>query len=240
MESGTPGPWTPAPAQPPSAWPPADSASADFALANNPTVYDIRLYYVVNGSLAEVAMTGRAQWEAARPVPANNGSLAAVVVVPPGTNATGTTTAGDGSGGLSTGQKAGIGVGVGVAGVALLAALAFALLVSRRRRRGRGREGRQADGGGNVRAEKAEAEVGTDGQVTGEEMPADFAYMQAHTQAPLPPPPPSELQGDGRFPSHELDNSAARKREALEREPCPYSEAWHAANPQHLAGHEDR
>lgn len=50
-------------------WPLTDSEAADFAVASDPSTYDIRLYYMSGGSMTEVSRTGKDTWVEAAALP---------------------------------------------------------------------------------------------------------------------------------------------------------------------------
>lgn len=50
-------------------WPLADDADGDFAVASDPSSYDIRIYYMSGGSMTEVSRTEKNTWEEAQALP---------------------------------------------------------------------------------------------------------------------------------------------------------------------------
>lgn len=50
-------------------WPLADDTDGEFAVASDPSSYDIRIYYMSGGSMMEVSRTGKDTWAEARSLP---------------------------------------------------------------------------------------------------------------------------------------------------------------------------
>lgn len=50
-------------------WPLADDEAADFAVASDPSTYDIRIYYMSGGSMTEVSRTEKDTWAEAAALP---------------------------------------------------------------------------------------------------------------------------------------------------------------------------
>ncbi|KAK3954850.1 hypothetical protein QBC32DRAFT_335219 [Pseudoneurospora amorphoporcata] len=138
-------------------WPQADEASAELAIVSaiikDTDTAKVRIYYVVGGKLAEVALDGNDNdWKQWRAVPewdpnsAKQPSTGSTTTTSPsnpsatsGSGSGSTTTSPDpgiatepaSSGGLSSGAKIGVGVGVGL-GVVALGAIIAAIFLFRR------------------------------------------------------------------------------------------------------------
>lgn len=50
-------------------WPTADDGAADFAIASDPSTYDIRIYYMSGDVMTEVSRTGKDTWLEAAALP---------------------------------------------------------------------------------------------------------------------------------------------------------------------------
>lgn len=50
-------------------WPIADDDAADFAVASDPSTYDIRIYYMSGNAMTEVSRTGKDTWLEASALP---------------------------------------------------------------------------------------------------------------------------------------------------------------------------
>ncbi len=111
-------------------WPKADTPNGDVAAAYVFSSSAVRLYYMVNGQLADVTFNNT--WKAwtpvaeAPPVPTQNNATSSTVTDVPSAD----------SGGLSTGAKAGIGVGVSLGAIALSAIIAIVILAKKRKQQG--------------------------------------------------------------------------------------------------------
>ena len=112
-------------------WPKADKPNAELAVASESGNDMVSIYYVVNGSIAELKFENDSwkAWEhVALPPPEP-----VVQSSPAGPTSSSTGDPSNTSSGLSTGAKAGIGVGVSLGAIAL-AALGLLLFLARRRK----------------------------------------------------------------------------------------------------------
>ncbi|KAJ4409947.1 hypothetical protein N0V85_004032 [Neurospora sp. IMI 360204] len=130
-------------------WPQADEANAELAVVSaiitDTKTAKVRIYYVVGGKLAEVALDGNdndwKQWRAvpewdpnSAKQPTTSGSSTTSQPSPSATSGSGSATGAateSTSGGLSSGAKIGVGVGVGLGMMAMGAIIAAVLLFRR-------------------------------------------------------------------------------------------------------------
>ncbi len=123
--------WTERANQSETFWPKADTPNADIAAAYVFSSSVVRLYYMVNGQLADVTFQNNSwkPWTTVAEAPAvqtqGNATSSTVTDVPSAD-----------SGGLSTGAKAGIGVGVSLGAIALSAVIAIVILAKKRKQQG--------------------------------------------------------------------------------------------------------
>ena len=120
-------------------WPRADIPHPDFAVAYNSNLDKIWIFYMVNGSMAQVHQSSAGVWEPAIALPKFNATAASESEPggPPDDNSNNDGSGGGGAG-LSSSGKTGVGVGVGL-GLPIIGALiaAYTFWHSRRSRQNR-------------------------------------------------------------------------------------------------------